>query len=87
MVSAWIFKGRVTERSEMEQKLKTAGTTRKLFACGWAVACFITAFFIPKYDFGFDGVKVWFYLCAIMLVFTIGAIVLVERMPRDRTGD
>lgn len=68
----------------MEQDLKTTGATRKLFAYGWVVACFITAFFIPHYDFGFDGVKVWFYLCAMMLAITIGAIIFVERMPRNK---
>ena len=40
----------------------------------WGVACMAAAFFIPHYDFGFDGIKVWGYICLLMLV-----VLLVSR--------
>ncbi|GAB6906295.1 hypothetical protein JCM12296A_21300 [Desulfosarcina cetonica] len=33
----------------------------------WVAVCCIAAFFMPHYDLGFDGVKIWFYLCVLML--------------------
>jgi hypothetical protein len=31
----------------------------------------VAAYFIPSYDFGFDGVKIWFILCILLLVFIL----------------
>lgn len=33
----------------------------------WALGTVITAFYIPEFDFGFDGIKFWFYLSLLML--------------------
>ena len=41
--------------------------TIRLLMIIWGLACLGAAFFIPQYDFGFDGVKVWFYICLMML--------------------
>jgi hypothetical protein len=40
----------------------------------WALACMLAAFFIPQYDFGLDGVKVWMYLCVLMLAVMIAGL-------------
>jgi hypothetical protein len=46
----------------------------------WAVACCVAAVFIPQYDFAFDGVKIWFYLCLLMLVLLLGGASLLRSM-------
>jgi len=46
----------------------------------WAVACCVAAVFIPQYDFAFDGVKIWFYLCLLMLVALQGGASLMRSM-------
>ena len=43
-------------------------STLKIIFLIWMVFTLFAAFFIPQYDFGFDGVKVWFFFSAIMLV-------------------
>lgn len=46
--------------------------TIRLVMIVWGAACLGAAFFIPRFDFGFDGVKVWFYICLMMLVILLG---------------
>ena len=38
----------------------------------WVITCVVAATFIPQFDFGFDGVKIWFYLCLMLLVLMLG---------------
>jgi len=46
--------------------------TIRLLMIVWGLACLGAACFIPQYDFGFDGIKVWFYICLLMLVLLLG---------------
>ena len=62
----------------MEWNKTNVRINRGLILLLWAVACCIAAFFIPHYDFGFDGVKVWFYLCLLMLVGMVGGALLFQ---------
>ena len=45
---------------------------------GWGAACILVAFHIPKFDMGFDGIKVYLILAAFMLavVFAVRAFLL-----------
>jgi hypothetical protein len=44
----------------------------------WVVICGILSLYIPRYDFGFDGVKVWFCLCILMLAAMWGGSLLLR---------
>ncbi len=37
----------------------------------WATICIAMAFFIPKFDFGFDGVVLWLFYSAVLLVLIV----------------
>ena len=46
--------------------------TIRLILIIWGITCVAAATFIPTFDFGFDGVKIWFYLCLMLLVLMLG---------------
>jgi fatty acid desaturase len=71
------------EQTRMEQNRTHVRIHRGLILMLWGVACCIAAFFIPHYDFGFDGVKVWFFLCLLMLAGLIGGASLFQTMHRN----
>lgn len=43
-------------------------STLKIIFLIWMVFTIFASFFIPQYDFGFDGVRVWFFFSVIVLV-------------------
>ena len=50
----------------------------------WLSTCIAEAFFIPRYDLGFDGVKVWLYLCLLTLLFILCSAMLPSVLERRR---
>jgi hypothetical protein len=56
----------------MEKTEKLFYPTIRLVLIIWILACVVAAIFIPQFDFGFDGVKIWFYLCLMLLVLMLG---------------
>jgi peptidoglycan/LPS O-acetylase OafA/YrhL len=56
----------------MENGSPNSNPTIRLILIVWGLACLGAAYFIPQYDFGFDGVKVWFYICSMMLAIFLG---------------
>jgi peptidoglycan/LPS O-acetylase OafA/YrhL len=48
----------------------------------WGGACILTAFQIPQYDMGFDGIKIYLVLCALMLaVLLLVRTLLIHAKP------
>ncbi len=64
----------------MEQDNKRLGIDKRIIIVTWSVVCCIAALFIPYYDFGFDGVKVWFFICMLMLVGLVGGAWLFQAL-------
>lgn len=54
----------------------STGTTFRWTLALWGLACLVAALFIPTYDFAFDGVKIWIYLCALLLIVMLAVMVL-----------
>ena len=50
----------------------------------WISACIAEAFFIPQYDLGFDGVKVWLYLCLLTLLVILCSAMMPRILERRR---
>jgi hypothetical protein len=55
----------------MENSNSNSNPSIRLVMIAWVLTCLGAAFFIPQYDFGFDGVKVWCYICLLMLAFLL----------------
>ena len=66
----------------MEQLKRISTISIRSILMVWAAICCIAAFFIPHYDLGFDGVKIWFYLCAFMLFSMLAARSFLRYMER-----
>jgi hypothetical protein len=50
----------------------------------WAFSTALSAFLIPTFDYGFDGIKIWFYLSILML---LGYSLLFTLLRRSSTKD
>ena len=55
----------------------------KWIALAWGLCCVLAAFFIPSYDLGFDAIKIWLYLCVVLLGLLLGGAWL-NRMIQNR---
>jgi hypothetical protein len=56
----------------MENGKSRSSPTIGLVLIAWGLVCLGAAFFIPHYDFGFDGVKIWICICLLMLAVLLG---------------
>jgi peptidoglycan/LPS O-acetylase OafA/YrhL len=69
----------------MKQEKKQNKSSLRRILILWALACMVAGYFIPYYDLGFDGVKIWFYLCTSMLAILLGRRGLHRLMQHRRS--
>ena len=67
------------------EKTFSKGNIRIMLAV-WLACALAAAFFIPSYDFGFDGVKIWLVICGLLLVFILAGALAREFMQRRSQG-
>jgi peptidoglycan/LPS O-acetylase OafA/YrhL len=71
----------------MEQVKQQNKSTLKRILILWVLACIVAGYFIPYYDLGFDGVKIWFYLCVVMLAILLGGRWFYRSMQQGRSSN
>jgi hypothetical protein len=68
----------------MEQVKQQNRSTLKRILILWVLACMVAGYFIPYYDRGFDGVKIWFYISTLILVVLLGGRWIYRSMQHRR---
>ncbi len=67
------------------EKMFSKGNIR-IMLVAWLACALVAAYFIPSYDFGFDGVKIWLVICGLLLVFILAGALAREFMQRRFQG-